>query len=150
MEFHELIDENLVFYNLDLQDKKSVIEYIANVLAEKKYVESQQLFTKAVFKREQVGVTGIGNGIAIPHGKSNCVQEPRVVVVKLKNPIEWESLDDEKVKYIFLFAIGDNPKAYLDHLRLLASFAAKLGNDEKVKDIQNAADKKELIKVLRR
>ena len=150
MELKDIIEEKLVFFNLDISKKQDVIRFAAKILEENGYIKNKDFFVEAVLQREKVGVTGIGNGIAIPHGKSDSVLKPKVVAMKLKQKIEWESQDGKKVEYVFLFAIGDDPKAYMEHLKLLASFAGKLGNDEKVNKILNSTGKEELVEIIRR
>ena len=150
MDISEIIDEHLTYFGIDIPSKKDVIKFAVNALYEQQYIDDVEAFTAAVYEREKIGVTGIGDGIAIPHGKSDAVKKPGVVILKLKNEIAWESLDDQKIKIIFLFAIGNNMDSDMNHLKMLASFAAKLGNEEKIEKILQAGDSYELLENLRR
>lgn len=91
-------------------------------------------------------MTGIGNLLAIPHGKSKSVQKPGVAIATLNNKVEWESLDNDGAQIVFLIAIGTENST--DHLKLLSQIARKLGNDEINSKLLNAKRKEEIIQVL--
>ena len=104
-------------------------------------------FLKDIFFRESQGCTGIGNGIAIPHGKSPSVTKVGIAIAKLTNEIEWETLDGKGVKVILLFAVGDKTEDAQEHLKLLAQVAGKLGNDEIVEKLLKAESVEEIKSV---
>ncbi|MDW3030907.1 PTS sugar transporter subunit IIA, partial [Enterococcus faecium] len=79
--------------------------------------------------------TGIGHNIAIPHGKSQAVIDSTVAVAKLKNEVDWGSLDNQPVNIVFLLAIKEADKGN-EHLRVLAELSGKLMDDDFVKEIK--------------
>ena len=88
--------------------------------------------------RSSQGQTGIGHYVAIPHGKSDSVTQVGIAIGKMENEIEWETLDGEGVKLIFLFAVGNDNENAKTHLKLLAEVARNLGNDEAVEQLLSA------------
>ena len=93
---------------------------------------------KDIYLRESEGTTGIGNYIAIPHGKSDSVTQVGIAIAKLDHEIEWETLDGKGVKLVFLFAVSNNHEYARNHMLLLADIARKLGNDEAVEKMLSA------------
>ena len=75
---------------------------------------------------------GIGNYVAIPHGKSDSVTQVGIAIGKVEDEIAWETLDGKGVKLIFLFAVGNDNENARTHLKLLAEVARTLGNDDAV------------------
>lgn len=130
MEILTVIDPKIVKTNMAAKDKDDALQQLAQLLLEEGYISDQPAFMKDVYAREAVGQTGIGNYIAIPHGKSAYVKEIGVAIGILNDEIEWESLDGNGVKGIILFAVGDDIEGAQKHLKLLSLFARKLGNDE--------------------
>lgn len=104
------------------------------------------MFIESVLSREEHSTTGIGNGIAIPHGKSESVITPAIVYAKLSHPVEWLALDDNPVENVILLAIPDSEKG-TTHLKLLSEIAIKLMDDELVGKLKNETDKSEIIKL---
>ena len=98
-----------------------------------------------IYAREEEGQTGIGNYIAIPHGKSPYVDRIGVAIGVTENEIPWESLDGKGVKGIILFAVGDDNEGAQEHLKLLSLFARKLGNDEVIEQLIQAKDADEVV-----
>lgn len=100
-------------------------------------VTNKQAYLDAVEYRESEGTTGIGDGIAIPHGKSDVVTRSAVAIAKLKHPVEWASLDNEPVENVFLLTIpegGDN-----EQLKILSEIASQLMDDD-VREALSKAD----------
>ena len=113
----------------------------------KRQIDNKDAFLKDIFYRESLGCTGIGNGVAIPHGKSPSVTKVGIAIAKLTNEIKWETLDGKGVKVILLFAVGDKTEDAQDHLRLLAQVAGKLGKDKVVESLLKAESIEEIKSV---
>ena len=110
------------------------------------HIPDKDAFLKDVLDRESVSTTGIGNGIAIPHGKSPSVIETTVAIGRLENETEWESVDDQPVKLVVLLAVNDADKTGV-HVRLLSEMARKLASADNCKRLLDAADADEIIKI---
>ncbi|GGB90421.1 PTS sugar transporter subunit IIA [Staphylococcus nepalensis] len=146
MELSDILDENIIFPKANYTSKEEVLNGLADLLKKEGYIRDTQEFLQAVYNRENEGVTGIGNLLAIPHGKSESVESPGVAITTLNSKVDWESLDDEGAQIVFLIAIGtENSK---DHLTLLSQIARKLGNDEVNTKLLSAQNKKEIVQIL--
>ena len=119
-------------------DKKEAITNLAGKLKNAGYIADVESYVKDIYLRESQGQTGIGHYVAIPHGKSDSVTQVGLAIGKMENEIEWETLDGEGVKLIFLFAVGNDNENAKTHLKLLAEVARNLGNDEAVEQLLSA------------
>lgn len=136
MKVLDAIDERIIDLDMDVKNKDEAIQHLAKKLHEAKYIDGIEEFVKDIYEREAQGTTGIGNYIAIPHGKSDSVSQVGIAIGRVKNEIAWETLDGKGVKLIFLFAVSNNHEYARNHMRLLAEIATKLGNDEAVEKLQ--------------
>lgn len=148
MEFSEVLREPIMNLSLDAKDKKDAIDKMAELLYKDGAISSKKEYIDDVFFRETEGPTGIGNYIAIPHGKSGAVEKTSVAFAKLNNPIEWETLDGNPVKLIFLFAVP-NKNSDRDHLKLLSQLAAVLAYEESQKALLDAKDPQEVVRIFK-
>lgn len=146
MEIKDVIDERLIQENLVVDDKDDAINKMCELLYNNGYISDIEAFKLDILEREELGETGIGNKIAIPHGKSNSVIKNTISICKLNKEIEWETLDGNGVKVIIMFAVQDDIESAKEHLKLLAIVARKLGKDEIINSLVNAKDKNDIIK----
>ena len=102
-------------------------------------------YVKDVYLRESEGITGIGNHVAIPHGKSDYVDHVGLAVGRTRDMVEWESYDEQPSDLFFLFAVPADSEGAKDHLRLIAELAGKLGNDSIMTKLQTAKSYDELL-----
>lgn len=146
MEVMEIIDEKVIKTNLQARNKDEALQELAKLLQQEGYISDLDGFIKDIYIRESQGITGIGNYIAIPHGRSKAVRKIGVAIGVLENEIAWETLDDLGVKGIILFAVGDDNDGALNHLRLLSMFARKLGKDEVIEELLSAKNAAEVAR----
>ncbi len=145
----DVIDLQTVLPHLQAANKEEALEQMAAALEKAGYLKDAAGFLKDVYIREQEGCTGIGGYIAIPHGKSEAVAKIGVAIATINEEIEWETLDDNGVRVIVLFAVGNDQEGANEHLKLLAMFARKLGREEVVEALlkaDTAEDVKEAFK----
>ena len=109
MEVTNIIDPNTIKTNLAGTTKEEVLEELATILLENAYITDIKEFMKDIYAREKEGQTGIGNYIAIPHGKSASVKKIGVAIGVTAREIPWETLDGKGVKGIILFGCGMRP-----------------------------------------
>ena len=145
VEVAKIIDPNNIKTNLVGETKDEVLKELATVLLQNHYITDVDGFMADIYAREEEGQTGIGNYIAIPHGKSPYVDRIGVAIGVTENEIPWESLDGKGVKGIILFAVGDDNEGAQEHLKLLSLFARKLGNDEVIEQLIQAKDSDEVV-----
>lgn len=129
MQLSSLINPEKILLSLDVQDKEECIEAMAGSLQKAGHIQDMQEYLEAVFSRELAGSTGVGFGVAIPHGKSAAVSHTGLAFAKLANPIEWKSLDDQPVSLVFLIAVTEE-KAGDEHLQILAAVSRKLIHED--------------------
>ncbi len=120
----QLLSEELVINELQAKEKKGAIEEMVDVLDRAGKLQDREAFQAAVFKREEEYSTGIGMGIAIPHGKSDGVKEPALVFAKSEAGVDFDSMDEKPAHLLFLVAVPE--KASDDHLKVLSLLSRKL------------------------
>lgn len=133
-----VIDSQTVLTHMQATNKEEALQKLAEALNDAGYLSDTAGYLKDVYEREAEGSTGIGNYIAIPHGKSDSVSKIGVAIGVLNQEIEWETLDDHGVKVIILFAVGSDNEGAQEHLKLLSLFARKLGRDAVVEALLTA------------
>ncbi|QYN56924.1 PTS sugar transporter subunit IIA [Lactobacillus panisapium] len=143
----KIINPNLIKLNLKAITKKEVINELSDLLKLDNDIDNKQVFVKDVFKRETEGETGIGQGVAIPHGKSTAVKNTTIAIGLSNHPIPWETLDDQPVTAVILFAVRDQDASTL-HLKLLQQVAILLSDDDFIDKLHHAKTKEKVIQLL--
>ncbi|EOD00602.1 PTS sugar transporter subunit IIA [Caldisalinibacter kiritimatiensis] len=146
MQLTQLINENLVNLNLKSSTKEEVIKELVSVLDENDRLLDRDALEKAVFEREKTFSTGIGMGVAIPHGKSSGVKQPSLVFGRKLEGIDFESTDGKPAKIFFLIAVPENSDAA--HLKLLSKLSRSLMHEEIRNKLLEAKEKHEIIDIL--
>lgn len=145
MEIKDIIDLSLIDAKMCVNTKEEVLKSLSKLLLDNNYITDINHFLNDVYKRESEGQTGIGNLIAIPHGKSDFVNKVGVAIAINNKEIPWESLDDHGAKATILFAVGNDNEGTQEHLKILSLFARKLGNDEVVKKLLAAKEAADVV-----
>jgi len=145
MQLQEILDVQTIKVGMNNPNKDSIIKELAQDLKGKGYLNNIEVFLTDVYKRESEGATGIGNYVAIPHGKSSAVTKVGVAIGVLDHEIQWETLDGNGVKVVILFSVGNDVEGAKTHLKLLSNFARKLGNDEVVANLIKSTSVQEVI-----
>ena len=140
-----VIDPKTIITNLKAETKGDVLRALANAFYQEGYIGDVDEFVKSVYEREAVGATGIGNHVAIPHGKSQTVKKNGVAIAILEHEIAWESLDDTGAKVVVLFDVDDDSEGAKEHLRMLSLFAKKLGKDSVIDALLKANSVDEVV-----
>ena len=117
MEFAELLKPEAVIPHLKADSKKQALQALSTFAAELTGVEERTVF-EVLLERERLGTTGVGNGIAIPHGKHDDVKELCGMFAKLDAPVDFDAIDDKPVDLIFVLLAPESAGA--DHLKALA------------------------------
>lgn len=125
----DVLNRNAIVLDLAAADKAAVLDALAERLVADGSVTAKADFIADVYAREAEGKTGIGGGVAIPHGKSAAVAQTCVAVARLKDPIAWETLDGQPVNIIILFAVSLDDKG-MSFVKLMSQVARKLAHDE--------------------
>ncbi|SHE39059.1 MULTISPECIES: PTS sugar transporter subunit IIA [Caloramator] len=142
-----VIDQNLIVLNLKSNRKEEVIKELAELAFAQGKITSVNDYVQTVLDREKLFTTGVGNGIAIPHGKTDSVKESMMVFAKLNQQIEWESLDGKPVDLVFLLGVPEKDANDL-HLQILSRISRKLMDDTFVDKLRRSQTKDEVMDIL--
>ena len=117
MEINDLISSEQVVANLRATSKKQALQELARRAAEISGEHERAVFD-VLMERERLGTTGVGNGIAIPHGKLASLDRLYGLFARLEQPVEFQAIDDQPVDLVFLLLAPESAGA--DHLKALA------------------------------
>lgn len=143
----EVIHQELIIENMNADTKLEALKEIVNLLDDKGYLTNPDEFLEDVLLREEEGVTGLGDGIAIPHGKSNGVKKTVIAIGKNNKGLDWGSLDEGLVEVIILFAVKKTDETTL-HIKMLQKVAILLADDELLNKLRHATTGKEIYELL--
>lgn len=146
MVLSEVLSEKVMNLALAATSKEEVIDELSQLLFKNGKIDSVEDFVEDVLLREQEGVTGLGKGIAIPHGKSESVIQTSIAIGRTQVPIVWESLDDQPVNIVILFAVK-NTDANTTHIKMLQNIAICLADDAFIVTLQGVDQPKEIIRL---
>src|SRR5262245_20632512 len=148
MKFADFVSREAIRADLTADDKEGVIREMTQALlaAGKIQPEEHDSIIKAILKREELGSTGIGRGVAVPHTKHPSVQRLIGTVAVSSEGVDFDSLDGEKVNLFFLLiSPPDRPG---DHLRALENVSRQLRDDTFCKFLKQARNPEEILQLL--
>lgn len=146
MDLAKVIKKETIKLEMEATTKDEALKELVELLYENNKVSDKEAFLKDVLYRESLGTTGIGNYIAIPHGKSKFVNKTSLALGRTKQNIEWETLDGLPVRFIILFAVTDEDKTSV-HVRLLAKVASTLGDDDACAKLLESKTNEEILNI---
>ena len=123
MDISDLIDLDSIVPDLKASSKKKTLQELA-VYAEKIIPQSHHDIMNVLLERERLGTTGVGHGVAIPHGKFANLDRPYGLFARLEKPVDFDALDDQPVDLVFLLLVPETAGA--DHLKALAKVSRTL------------------------
>ena len=122
MKITDLLNKNAIQLNGYFKNKEDVIDRLIELMTSNGNISDKEKYRQVVLKREEEGTTGIGEGIAIPHGKTNAVTKPGLSAIIVPNGVEFNSLDGKPAKILFLIAAPDSKdNVHLDVLSRLST-----------------------------
>jgi fructose PTS system EIIA component len=148
MNISSVIKKDIIFLNLDTKSREGTISEIVDGMVKGGYVADKAKYLTAIQEREAKGTTGIGFGVAIPHGKSDGVVSPCVAYARLQTPVEWDSFDGKPVTSVFLIGVPEK-NAGNDHLKILIALSKKLMHEEFRDSLNQAKTPDEILDVLK-
>lgn len=148
MNLSSLTNSNLIQVKANFTDSHDAINTLVEKLYQQNKITDKAAFIESVLFRESEGPTALGEGLAIPHGKSDTVKEAAFAVATLDKPIRWNGIDgEEDVNLIFLLAIP-TAQAGTTHMQLLTQLTTTLVDDEVREAVVNATTAEALIHIL--
>ena len=146
MKITDLLSEKTISTNVVAASKEDVIKQAVALISNSGAIKDVAVYEKGVFKREEESTTGIGEGIAIPHCKSDVVAKPALAAMVIPEGVDYAALDGEPVHLLFLIAAPNSEDNV--HLDVLARLSEMLMNDEFKNKLLAAKSKKEFLKII--
>jgi PTS system nitrogen regulatory IIA component len=146
MKIMDFLDQDAIIVDLKSTDKKSAIIELVDVLKVTRKIRKTNEIVNAIWEREKLGSTGIGQGVAIPHGKIDILQEQIGVLGLSRRGIDFNSLDGEPVNIIFLL-VGPIELAE-QHLKALSRISRLLKDKFLRQAIRDTLTKEEIVKII--
>ena len=146
MRITDLLDKNSISLNAAPADKKETLDLAVELMAKSGKLSDVEKYREQVYAREEESTTGIGEGIAIPHGKCDAVKAPGLAAMVIKNGVEYESLDGEPVTLLFLIA-APNTRDNV-HLDVLSKLSVMLMDENFTTSLRNAKSVEEFLQII--
>ena len=146
MNLAKVLNKNAIKLEMNATTKDEALIELTMLLKNSGTISDPNEFLNDVYYREKLGPTGIGNGIALPHGISKFVIKSAIAIGKTKAPIKWESLDDKPIRFIILFSISDDNKNNIENC-LISEVASNLGNDEICESLVEVEKSEEIYRI---
>ena len=143
MKITDLLNKNAIQLNGTFKNKEEVIDKLIELMTTNGNITDKEKYKKVVLKREEEGTTGIGDGIAIPHGKTDAVTKPGLSAIIVPNGVEFNALDGKPAKILFLIAAPDTKDNV--HLDVLSRLSTLLMDTEFRKVLLNAKTPEEFL-----
>lgn len=137
MDLSDLIEPSAILPTLKANSKKQVLQLLSENAAALTGIPEREVF-ETILQRERLGSTGVGNGIAIPHGKLPGVKNITGIFARLEAPVDFEALDDQPVDLLFMLLAPESAGA--DHLKALARIARVLRDRDTLTKIRGTRD----------
>jgi len=145
MDLSDLIAQEAIIPALKASSKKQLLQIMAEKAAVISGLPEREVF-ETILQREKLGATGVGNGIAIPHGKLPDIDKIVGVFARLEHPVDFEALDDQPVDLVFLLLAPESAGA--DHLKALSRIARLLRDPDMVTKLRNTHEAQALYSFL--
>lgn len=138
MHLESLTRPELIFPRLPAKSRDAVLHLMARKLAEQEIIQSSDELVDRLLEREELGSTGIGSGVAIPHCKSAEISKPLLAVALPKKEVEFGALDGKPVRLVFLVVSpADSPAAHLQVLAAISRWVKQPGHVEEISRLRD-------------
>ena len=145
MKIADILNEKVIVTNLPGTTKAEIINAMIDLAATNEKVIDKEKMRAAIFEREKIMSTGVGSGFAIPHGKTDAVQDIVAAFAITDQPIDYQSLDDQPVRIVFLLVGRDNSVG--PHIKLLSRISRLMNKEEFRKRLIEAESPGEVLKI---
>ena len=146
MRITDLLDRRSVSLTAAPKGKSEALDMAVDLMVKSEKISDREAYRKQVYLREEESTTGIGDGIAIPHGKCDAVKKPGLAAMVIKNGVEFEALDDEPVTLLFLIAAPNTEDNI--HLDVLSKLSVMLMYEEFTESLRNASSVDEFMDII--
>ncbi len=146
MNLENILEPEAIVLNLRSTSKKQVLQDLSAQIAAMAHLKEREVFD-TLLQREKLGSTGIGRGVAIPHGKFTTLDRIIGLFARLMTPIDFDAPDDQPVDLVFVLLAPETAGA--DHLKALASVARAFRQSEAITALRRADNAKEAYSILK-
>ena len=147
MQVAELLDLDRIRCNTQSASKKRVLEQLSQLLAANQETLSQNQVFDSLLSRERLGSTGLGHGVAIPHGRMKESDSTLAAFIKLQQGVDFDASDNQPVDLLFALLVPE--EATEEHLQLLAQLARMFSDAALVQQLRNAEDAHSLLTIIK-
>ncbi len=145
MDLGDMLSQEDVIPSLKAKSKKQLLQEIARIAGEKTGLDQRDIFD-VLLQRERLGSTGVGQGVAIPHGRLDSIDDIVCVFARLDDAINFDSLDDEPVDLVFLLLAPETAGA--DHLKALARISRLIREQQTLEKLRGSREPSALYSLL--
>ena len=138
-----MIEDNYIFLNEDYKSKQELLSFIAAKAEELNICDTKEGLLEDLLAREAEFSTGLQDGFAIPHARSSHVKKVSVFFIRNKSVLDWETLDDSEVHYLFALLVPKENEGNI-HLQMISKLATCLLEEDFKDKIKSTSDKSEL------
>jgi fructose-specific phosphotransferase system IIA component len=142
----DLLKEKYIELDLKEKEKTKLIAELVDIVAKSNQIKDKKGLFRAIFEREKLGSTAIGNGIAIPHAKIKGVKKPLLILGRSPEGVDFDSLDGEKT-YLFFMLILPQEEVGL-HLKILAKISHLVKDKFVVERLKKVKDKHAIFEII--
>jgi PTS system nitrogen regulatory IIA component len=146
MKLSDMLDEDHILVDLKAKDKKEVLEELSEVITGHDPSLEKSALVKVLLERERLGSTGIGDGVAIPHGKFQGIDQPIISFGRSRRGLDFDSMDGAPTYLFFLLVAPENSASI--HLKALARIAKILKNSSFRKMLMEASSREEIYRTI--
>jgi len=146
MDISTVLNVQHIKLNMVAKTKEEAIEELTDLLVQDGSVINKDEFLRDIWLREEQGLTGFDNHIAIPHGQSSGVSRTRVAIGRTQYDIPWETMDGINIRCIILYAVRLEEQN-ANHIRLLTQVSCALADEEVIAQLLEEKDPKNIIEI---
>lgn len=146
MRITDLLDKRSISLNGAPKSKEEALDQVVALMTKSGKINDEEAYRKQVYAREEEGTTGIGEGIAIPHGKCDAVDRPGLAAMVVKNGVDFDALDGEPVTLIFLIAAPNTEDNV--HLDVLSKLSVLMMDEDFSDSLRNAGSVEEFLEII--
>ena len=146
MRITDLLDAKSISLNLSPKSKSEALDMAVDLMVKSGKINDREGYRKQVYLREEEGTTGIGEGMAIPHGKCDAVDRPGLAAMVIKDGVDFDSIDGDPVTLLFLIAAPNTEDNV--HLDVLSKLSVLLMDEEFSKSLRNAKSVDEFLSIV--
>ena len=148
MKITDVLEEQFVRTNLPGTNKEEIINSMIQLVGNSKNVLDKEKVRQAILEREKIMSTGVGNGFAIPHGKTDAVKDIVAAFAITEHPVDYQALDEQPVRLVFLLVGRDSLVG--PHIKLLSRISRLMNKEEFRQELLSSKTPKEVIELFQR